>query len=461
MSGRGQTSLQAEAADPMNGARCQYDAIVIGLGRTGLAALRYLQSAGRRVAAADTRSDPPSIDTVRQELPGIHIRTGRLDAAWLTTARCLVVSPGVPVREPAIQEARVAGVEVLGDIELFARVVDAPVIAITGSNGKSTVTRLVELMGRECGIEIAAGGNIGMPVLELLDGPPRQAYVLELSSFQLETTESLRPAAAAVLNVSPDHMDRYVSFDDYRAAKARIYAGARAVVCNRGDPATRPPGTGAGVWTFGLDAPAGERDFGLVVDGAATWLASGRGRLVEARRLALAGRHNQANVLAALALGAAAGWDPAPCVAAAQRFTGLPHRMEPVAERAGVRWINDSKATNVGAAAAALGGAGAPAVLIAGGDGKGADFQPLRHAVAATARAVVLLGRDAPLIERALGDAVPVHRAVDLDDAVRQAAELARAGDVVLLSPACASFDMFPDYEHRGDAFRAAVARLP
>jgi len=452
MSGIGTTQMTDPGHD--------YDVIVVGVGRTGLACLRYLHGRGLKMAAADTRAVPPSAAEARREVPGLRITTGPLDPALLQRARQLVVSPGLSVHEPAIEAARAAGVEVIGDIELFARVNERPVIAITGSNGKSTVTRLVELMGREAGVDVVAAGNIGTPVLALLEEAPRDCYALELSSFQLETTHSLRPAVAAVLNVSHDHMDRYTDFDGYLAAKRRIHQGAGAVVVNRDDPATAPARPVAETWTFGLDRPAGSRDLGLVEDGGAGWLAAGDRRLLDTASLPLAGRHNLANVLAALALAGAMGWDLERCAAAAARFHGLPHRMETVAEIDGVRWVNDSKATNVGATAASLSGAAAPVVLIAGGDGKGADFAPLRPVVAAHARAVVLYGRDAARIEAAVGGAAETCRVADLEAAVRRAAELARPGDTVLLAPACASYDMFTDYEQRGDAFRAAVGRL-
>jgi UDP-N-acetylmuramoylalanine--D-glutamate ligase len=452
--------MQPDAAKSMNEREFEYDAIVVGLGKTGLACLRYLRARGLRLAAVDTRAVPPAAAQARRELPGLEITTGALDPALLARARQLVVSPGVSVREPAIEAARKAGVEIVGDIELFARAVDRPVVAITGSNGKSTVTRLVEHMGRETGVDVVAAGNIGTPVLDLLDDAAPELYALELSSFQLETTRSLRPEAAVLLNVSHDHMDRYARFEDYLAVKQCVYDGARAVVVNRADPATFPRRPVDRSWSFGLDLPAGERDFGIRAANGRSWLAAGETRLLDVNELQVAGRHNLENVLAALALAGAVGWDLGRCAAAAARFRGLPHRMELVAEIEGVRWVNDSKATNVGATVAALSGAGAPVVLLAGGDGKGADFSPLKAALSAHARALVLFGRDAPRIERAAGDAVATYRVPDLEQAVRTAAGVAQAGDTVLLSPACASFDMFSDYEQRGDAFRAAVGRL-
>lgn len=452
--------MQAETATDMTQPDFQYDAIVAGLGRTGLACLRYLHGRGLKLAAVDTRAEPPAAAQVRRELPDLEIATGPLDPALLARARQLVVSPGLSIHEPAIEAARAAGVEIVGDVELFARVIERPVIAITGSNGKSTVTRLVEFMGRATGVDVVAGGNIGTPVLELLDTPPHAFYALELSSFQLETTRSLRPAAAAVLNVSHDHMDRYARYADYTAAKQHVYDGARAVVFNREDPDTRPPGPLGSAWTFGLDRPAGDRDLGIRDQDGRAWLAAGSMNLVDAGELPLVGAHNRANVLAALALAGAAGWDLPACAAAATRFAGLPHRMELVAEIDGVRWVNDSKATNVGATLAALSGAGAPVVLIAGGDGKGADFTPLRPALQRHARALILFGRDAARIDEAAGESTAKYRVENLGQAVQKAAGLAESGDTVLLSPACASYDMFTDFEQRGDAFRAAVEGL-
>jgi UDP-N-acetylmuramoylalanine--D-glutamate ligase len=446
---------------PTKDHQTEYDAIVVGLGRTGLACLRYLHGRGLKVSVVDTRAEPPMMAEARREVPDIEIRMGALDPDFLCRARQLVVSPGVPVKAAAIQAAREAGVEVVGDIELFARSVRAPAIAITGSNGKSTVTRLVEYMGRETGIDVVAVGNIGTPALDVLSEPEHSWYVMELSSFQLETTDSLYPAAAVVLNVSLDHMDRYPGFRDYLDAKQRIYLGANAVVVNREDPNTMPRRSSAETYTFGLDSPVGARDFGLVQDNGGQWLATGTERLLEAGKLKLTGRHNWANVLAGLALAKAVGWDPKRCAEAAARFRGLPHRMELVARIDGVRWVNDSKATNVGATVAALSGAGTPVVLIAGGDGKGADFTPLRAAVGQHARGLVLFGRDAPIIDEAIGEGVVAkYRAASLEQAVEQAFKLAEPGDTVLLSPACASFDMFSDYEQRGDAFRTAVRGL-
>jgi UDP-N-acetylmuramoylalanine--D-glutamate ligase len=339
------------------------------------------------------------------------------------------------------------------------------VVAVTGSNGKSTVVSLLGEMARFAGWRTAVGGNLGDPALDLLDDANR-FYVLELSSFQLETTHSLEPAAAAVLNVSPDHLDRYPSLQAYADAKARVYRGAGVGVINRDDPRVRDMAGIAGRDTgFTLGVPR-SGDYGLCQHQGETWLCRGDKPLLPVAELRLAGRHNLANALAALALGEASGLPVEAMLAALRRFRGLDHRTQLVAERHGVRWFNDSKGTNVGATIAALDGLYRPegtgrAVLIAGGDCKGADFSDLAPVVRRACRAVVLIGRDAPRLAAALAGGVPLEQAESLEQAVELAARLARRGDHVLLSPACASFDMFRGFEHRGEAFVAAVRGLP
>jgi UDP-N-acetylmuramoylalanine--D-glutamate ligase len=371
------------------------------------------------------------------------------------------VSPGVSVKEPAIARAIGAGEQAIGDIELFAREATAPVIAVTGANGKSTVTALTGEMCRRAGLLTAVGGNIGVPALSLLGDREPDVYVLELSSFQLETTYSLNARAATVLNITPDHMDRYRDIGEYAEAKARVFRGNGTMVLNADDSRVmRMRQSGRRTVSFSLGRPAEAQDYGLDEIRGATWLVHGTQPLMAAREVPLAGRHNLANVLAAMALAETAGVVPEDACAAVREFKGLHHRTELVAERHGVRWYDDSKGTNVGATVAALNGMTAPVILIAGGDGKGQDFSDLKPACAQHARAVVLIGRDAPLIEAALGNAVTTRRAKDMHEAVRFAAGLAQPGDVVLLSPACASFDMFRNYEHRAEVFRAAVQEV-
>ena len=466
-------------------ARHSKKVVVLGLGKTGLSCARWLHTQGNEVAVMDSRLSPPGLAQLQAELPDVAVLLGRFDAAVLSAADEVVVSPGVPLTAPALQLASEQGVSIIGDIELFARAAAAPVIAITGSNGKSTVTTLVGQMLRQAGLDVAVGGNLGVPALDLLR-KDADWYVLELSSFQLETTHSLQARAATVLNLSADHLDRYASLDDYGAAKARIFAHAQRAVVNQDDPAAAALADKVAERTrFSLSEPSAEGDYGLLrrpgpapAQGQGQgqgqlWIARGKRALMPAAEVPVPGRHNLANALAALALAEAAGVAPETGCEVLRRFHGLPHRSELVAERRGVRWINDSKGTNPGATAAALAGisgdsggesasaqASSRAVLIAGGDGKGADFSSLAPVVRRCARAVVLIGRDAPLLEQALADTVPLQRVATMQEAVQAADRLAEPGDVVLLSPACASFDMFDDFQHRGRAFATAVAEL-
>ena len=373
------------------------------------------------------------------------------------------MSPGLALATPALQAAAARGVKLSGDIDLFARNAKAPIVAISGSNAKSTVTTLVGEMAAAAGKRVAVGGNLGTPALDLLNDDV-ELYVMELSSFQLETTNQLGAEVATVLNVSEDHMDRYSGLPAYHLAKHRIFRGAKQVVVNRQDALTRPlMGEGLPCWTFGLSAPD-FKAFGLREENGEKYLAFEFQNLMPVRELKVRGAHNQANALAALALGHAVGLPFDAMLSSLRSFTGLEHRCQWVRELDGVSYYNDSKATNVGAALAAIDGLGADMdgklVLIAGGDGKGADFSGLRDSVAKHCRAVVLIGRDADLIAAALGEEVPQVRAASLDDAIAQSRELAQPGDAVLLSPACASFDMFKNYEERGQLFARAVEAL-
>jgi len=439
--------------------------VVVGLGKTGLSCARWLAARGEQVAVTDSRDEPPGLAGLHAEWPQVAVHAGGFDPALLARAGRIVLSPGVPLAEPALAAAIADGVEVVGDIELFARVAKAPVVAITGSNAKSTVTTLVGEMARAAGLDARVGGNLGTPALDLLPSPGTaepDLYVLELSSFQLETTATLDAAAAVVLNISPDHLDRYPDLAAYAAAKRRVFQGGGVMVVNADDPAVAAMAEpNRRVIRFGLGVPAAD-DYGLRRQDGADWLCRGREALLPVGEMRIRGYHNAANALAALALGEAAGLPRAAMLAALRDFTGLPHRCQWVAEVGGVHFYDDSKGTNVGATLAALQGLGADGrvVLIAGGLGKEQDFSPLRPGLAACGRAAVLIGRDAPRIEAALGGAVPVVRAAGMSEAVAAAAALAQPGDSVLLSPACASFDMFRDYVHRGEVFVAAVREL-
>jgi len=438
--------------------------LVLGLGETGMSMARWLTAQGARVRVADTRGQPPNAAKLAAELPGTPLDTGAFRRESFADADLIAVSPGVPLAEPLVREALGRGVEVVGDVELFARVRDraCPLIAITGSNGKSTVTAMTGAICEAAGLTTVVAGNIGLPVLDALATPGPQACVLELSSFQLETTRSLDATAATMLNLSEDHLDRYASMHDYAAAKARVFAGEGVQVLNRADPASlgmRIPGRRA--VTFGPDAPVDDADWGFVGDPEHRQLARGNEALMPVASLGVAGLHNAANALAACALARAIGVGDAAMVRGLRAFSGLPHRLQKVAEVDGVAFYDDSKGTNVGAAVAALEGLGPGTVLIAGGEGKGQDFSPLAAPVRAHARAVVLIGRDAERIATALADCgVPLARAQTMEEAVRIAHATARPGERVLLSPACASFDMFRNYGHRGEVFTRAVRSL-
>ena len=438
--------------------------LVLGLGDTGLSALRWLQGQGAVLSVADTREAPPSLSVVMERMPEVAVHLGALDANLLASQDLLVLSPGVPLADPAIQQALANGVEVIGDVELFARYrsAESKLLAITGANGKSTVTTLVGEMCRAAGLSTVVAGNIGVPVLDTLAGGAPDVYVLELSSFQLETTHTLKADAATVLNLSEDHMDRYNGMADYASAKARIFQSGSVQVLNRQDEWSAGMAlAGHPAVTFGSDAAPGASDFGLQREGGKTWLMQGTTRLLEAGELRIAGLHNAVNALAALALCRAIGLDYAPLLSALRSFKGLPHRVEWVADIDGIAFYDDSKGTNIGATCAALNGLPQKVVLIAGGDGKGQDFTQLAAAVQQHAPSVVLIGRDASLIADALSaTGVAMFHADTLETAVSKAFEAAQAGDAVLLSPACASFDMFRNYAHRAEVFCAAVHAL-
>ena len=463
-------------ARPLPAALADKRVLVLGMGDTGLSVAKWVEKQGGLVRAADTRDTPPH----KKEFAG-ELHTGKFRTPLLKDVDLVCISPGLSLQEEVVQAAVAKGIPVLGDIELFAWHVraktDSKVLAVTGTNGKSTVTALTAHLLRSAGVDCEAAGNIGPPALAALrkrGNRPPAVWVLELSSYQLETTWSLDPEAATLLNLSEDHFDRYGGLAQYAEAKARIFLGRGAQVLNRCDSASMALALpGRTQVTFGLDAPDMPEDFGILRSENAGWLVRGGEKILAVDDLPISGSHNAANALAACALAMQAG---VPLVALAEglrSFRGLPHRMQRVAMRRGVEWLNDSKGTNVGATAAALKGlapttglagkAGLPrkAVLILGGEGKGQNFAPLVPVVRERAKHVLLIGRDAALIEKALAPAgVPLEHCRSLDAAVTRAARLAEPGDAVLLSPACASFDMFRDYKHRGDVFAAAVQGL-
>lgn len=443
--------------------------LVLGLGDTGLSALRWLHRQGARLSVADTREVPPGVEALKTEMPEVKLHTGEFAEAVFNDAEIIVISPGVPKAEPLVQAAINRGVLLVGDVELFAQYkpASAKVIAITGSNGKSTVTTLVGEICKTAGLKTVVAGNIGLPVLDTLTDEIPDVYVLELSSFQLETTSSLNADAATVLNVSEDHMDRYQGLEDYAQAKARIFAGNGVQVLNRQDALSmRMAIQGRPTVSFGLDEADAEKDYGLNHQAEKTFLMRGKEVLLDTQIMKIAGLHNAANALAAMALCEAIGVPSSAMLKALLEFKGLPHRVEWVADIANVAFYDDSKGTNVGATYAALQGLVSPnsarkIVLIAGGDGKGQDFSPLREIVKTNARAVVLIGRDAPQIKTVLKvEGVELIDAVSLEEAVVKAYQAANEGDAVLLSPACASFDMFRNYVHRAEVFVQSVKAL-
>ena len=432
---------------------------IFGMGVTGLSCARYFQRRGQAFVGFDNSLSESSVAALQAEFSESEFVVGALEEDDFTHFTQLVVSPGISLDVPAVRRAAVHGVEITGDIDLFRREVSAPIVAITGSNGKSTVTKMVGDMARQAGLTVAVGGNIGTPVLDFLDdGVAYDLVVLELSSYQLERTPLLAAEVASVLNLSDDHMDRYQDAMAYHSAKHRIYRGCHNVVFNRGDRMTRPSVTrNVEVSSFGLTAPDGAQ-FG--VDNG--YLCKGQEQLLEINKLPLNGSHNVLNAVAALALGESAGLPMDAMLRALCNFEGLPHRCQKVATVEGVSYYNDSKGTNVGATMAAINGLTerqSDIVLIAGGVGKGADFSPLLDSLVYL-KGAVLIGEMAAELERLMNSKIPCRRADDMAAALAQATDMAASGDKVLLSPACASFDMYPNFEARGQAFHDAVQTL-
>jgi UDP-N-acetylmuramoylalanine--D-glutamate ligase len=434
--------------------------LVVGLGATGVSVARFLAARGERVRAIDSRAAPPGLQELKSACPDAEIGLATLDERWLDGVSRLVLSPGLSVDIPLVAEARRRGIEVLGDVELFARSANAAVLAVTGSNGKSTVATLAAEMLAAQGLVAPAGGNLGPPALDLLRGDA-DAYVLDISSFQMETTESLRPLAAALLNVSSDHLDRHGTLGRYVELKAKLVAAADEAVYNADDPLVADVGARHPRAIPVSVERSLERGYSIVAREGERWLARDGKPLMPRAELALRGTHNEANALAALALTERLTTDREASLGVLRTFAGLPHRCQLVAERRGVAYIDDSKGTNVGATLAALHGFAGPLVLIAGGLSKGQDMTPLASGARGKLRAAVLIGAAADEIAAVLGSLCPLARAASMDEAVRAAAGFAARGDTVLLSPACASQDMFKDYKERGDLFARAARGLP
>lgn len=438
--------------------------VIVGLGKTGYSCVRHLVKHNYNIAVVDSRKQPPMLQQLQTSFPDVPVYVGNFAEDILAQADELIVSPGVSVNEPSIAKLIKKGILAIGDIELFARSARTPIIAITGSNGKSTVTTLVNEMAKCAGLNVQVGGNLGTPALDLLDRSNPDLFVLELSSFQLETTYSLKAKVAVVLNISPDHLDRYKNMSEYISAKMRIYNGCKIAVINRMEQTCKEqaclfPTNELKYLFFGADKPR-RNEFGVYDN----YLACGDQKLLAINELKIQGQHQVINALAALAIGAAVKLPMAAMLQVLREFKGLPHRCQWVAKIDGVDWYDDSKGTNVGATRAAIEGMATSIngklILIAGGQGKGADFSSLHSTVKKYVRNVVLIGEDAPKLATALNGAAEILNAESMRQAVKISIEKAHQGDIVLLSPACASFDMFDNFEHRGRVFAEEVNRL-
>lgn len=438
--------------------------VVAGLGISGVAAVNFLHEHGYRVAVTDSRKTPPGHDQIPSD---VQTSFGQLDQELLLQAEEIVISPGLDPQLPEIQAAIAQGIAVVSEIQILRRFTDKPIIAITGSNAKSTVTTLIGLMAKDAGVKVAVGGNLGRPALDLTKDDP-ELYILELSSFQLETTSNLHAEVAVILNMSEDHLDRHGDMMGYHTAKHRIFQGVKKVVYNRDDSLTRPLVPDATpMQSFGLNAPD-MNQYGILKENDGTmWLARGRERLLKSSEMYIQGTHNIANALACLALGEAIGLPLASMLETLKTFKGLEHRCEFVKEVQGVRYYNDSKGTNIGATLAAIDGLGAAiepqqgkVAIILGGQGKGQDFTALRDALRKYAKLAVLIGEDRAVIEQAIAGTITLLHAASLQEAVELCQQHTQAHDVVLLSPACASFDMFKGYSERGHQFVECVNTL-
>jgi UDP-N-acetylmuramoylalanine--D-glutamate ligase len=431
--------------------------LVVGLGITGLSVVRYLHRHGFKFNVVDSRENPPNAEELKVLNPAIKLTAGTFQTQDFETATHLIVSPGISLQEPIIQTAVQNGAKIVGEIDLFACATDKPIVAITGANGKSTVTTMVGDMGKAAGKVTAVGGNLGTPTLDLL-ADDVELYVLELSSFQLERTHVLNAAAATVLNVTADHLDRHADMADYATQKQKVFRGNGVMVLNADDTyVVAMQDSARQRYFFSIQKNVG---FHIAVKDGVEWLVNEETDFMPCADLPLEGRHNQANALAALALGTAVGLDKEAMCNALRHFVGLDHRMQKVAVKNGVSWVNDSKATNIGACIAALEGYDEKVILIAGGDGKGADMNELRAVAQEKTKSVVVMGKDADLIASALQSCVPLFSASSMIEAVNIAAGLAKAGNTVLLSPACASLDQYENYADRGNQFAAAVMAL-
>lgn len=446
----------------MNETELHFDMVIVGLGKTGLSCVRYLSQQGLKVAIIDSRDEPPELESFKEEFESIPLYLGEISTEILLAADQIVLSPGLSLENDSIKQAIEHGIPVVGDIELFCQQAKAPIIAVSGSNGKSTVTTLVAEMTRQAGLKTGVGGNLGTPALELLAEPVTDVYVLELSSFQLETTFSLNAHASVVLNISPDHMDRYSSLDDYIGAKNKIYSGQGLMVINQDDDVVNTMLDESRQYiTFSLSKPEGD-NFGIIKDENDTFLGQADKKIINQKELGIKGEHNIANALAAMALASSVNVSIEVMFEVLKNFNGLEHRCQLVKTINEVSWYNDSKATNVGSSIASIKGLcdAGKIILIAGGDSKGADLSSLTSVVRQHVKHVLLIGVDANKLAEVIADVASYDVVTDMKEAVNRADKIATAGDLVLLAPACASLDMYKNYQERGDVFVSAVNAL-
>ena len=446
----------------MNEIKHHYDVVIVGLGKTGLSCVRYLLDKGLDIAVTDSRVNPPGLTTLKTECRSVPVFLGEINAEILLSSDQIILSPGVSLKNEAVKQAIANGIPVFGDIEIFCQQAQAPIIAVSGSNGKSTVTTLVAEMTTQAGLNTCVGGNLGTPALELLNEDVPDIYVLELSSFQLETTFSLNAHASVILNITPDHMDRYANSDEYADAKKKIYSGNGLMIINQDDDVVKAMDDNSRQSiSFTLGIPE-KNNFGTIRDNNEVWLCQGGNKIIKQDELGIKGDHNVANALAAMALATSVNVPHAAMVKILKRFSGLEHRCQRVATIKKVNWFNDSKATNVGACIASIKGLCnvGKIILIAGGDSKGADLSSLAPIITKHVKHVLLLGVDAKKVANVISSEVTHDFVADMNEAVKAAYNVAAAGEVVLLAPACASLDMYENYQQRGDAFVAAVNTL-
>jgi len=456
------TEKKLAKKNTMNNAQLHFDVVIVGLGKTGLSCVRYLCQQGLNIAVTDSREAPPELSTIKNEFDSVSLYLGDINSDVLMASDQIILSPGISLEHESVKQAIAKGIPVVGDIELFCQKATAPIIAITGSNGKSTVTTLVAEMANKSGLQVCVGGNLGTPALELLNEPIPDIYILELSSFQLETTFSLNAHASAVLNISPDHMDRYDTLDDYIGAKNKIYSGQGLMVLNKDDDVVNGMTDVARTNVFFSLSTPDKDDFGLIEENEEIYLCKGSEKIITQNELAIKGQHNTSNALAAMALASSVDVSIEAMADVLKNFKGLEHRCQLVKTINDVSWYNDSKATNIGSCIASIKGLCelGDIILIAGGDSKGADLSSLKPVIEEHVKKVLLIGVDAKKLADVIKTESLYEFTADMNEAVIRANKIAEPGNLILLAPACASLDMYKNYQQRGNDFVAAINSL-